>query len=221
MTLPLTSVVVIAAIGLTGLSAPAWSSPERSVATQALRAALVRQFPQVLAWRIDPVGGAPQRARTNGLQTTPTVVTLGARSRVDVGRAQYWFAVEGRERVAALRIALPRGARLSSEHLASIERNVFGSPCRVAQPGETAGKQLRRAAPSNAPLCEDLLEPVRAVNRGDAVRVQVRRGAIGLATAGIARGDASLGSDVPVHLTSTRRTVIATVIGDHEVRIHE
>ena len=115
--------------------------------------------------------------------------------------------------VVVTRHALPRGARLSSDDLTRVERELTTLPHgHLSDPERGVGLLLKRPLAGGAVLTPQVLESPRLVRRGERVTLVGAADGFEVRMAGEALGDGVEGERVRVRALSSRRVVEGTVI---------
>jgi flagella basal body P-ring formation protein FlgA len=96
--------------------------------------------------------------------------------------------------------ALPRGAALQAGDLRAEARTAWGPPARTPEQTPAPGWELRRPVAAGQSLAWPASAPPPLVRAGEPVRVEWRRGAVTVATSGVAQNAARAGETVRVRV---------------------
>jgi flagella basal body P-ring formation protein FlgA len=116
--------------------------------------------------------------------------------------------IRGGAAISGPHLRLEQGVRaeLASDHLTSVEA--------------AAGRVARRLIAAGTAITEAMLEPVRTVARGEALRVDVKSGGALISFAGTAESAGCVGDVVSVRNPSTRRVVRARITGPGRAEVN-
>ena len=131
-----------------------------------------------------------------------------------------WFTVKAQQPVLVARHSVRAGESLRAENLetAWVDIATLRSPPLPATAALT-GLRLKRAVEAGEPLLIAAVEARPAVQRNQAVDVQLALGAIRLQLAGIALRDARLGESIKVRNPVTNEQFVALVVSEGTVRV--
>ena len=214
-----------------GVITPA-PAPVAEKAEQALRAKLAIAYPAVTRWEVSLVPTSVEAAQGKpDSHPSVTVTRVGQRSAVWVGSkslgpdrrgALLWFGVAGYGLAVVAARPLVAGTALDSGDGALLERDIVGGGCApLRDPQALVGKRSRRFLQAGEMICDNVLEPVPAVARGQEVTLLYTGRSFTLTAKGIAQADGLLGKRVTVRNVSSGEVFAATVTGRGEVSVDE
>jgi len=208
------------------------STPAANQAEQVLSEKLAIAYPTVTRWEISLLPSSME-ALNGGSDTHPsiTVTRLGQRSAVWVGSKSLgrdrhgtllWFSVTGYGQAVVAARPLSAGASLDSGDGALVERDIVGENCSpIRDPQALTGKRTKRFVPADEIICDNLLEPLPAVARGEEVALLYIGHKFTLAAKAIAQADGTVGKRVNVRNVGSGEVFAATVTGKGEVSVNE
>jgi flagella basal body P-ring formation protein FlgA len=195
-------------------------SPQYSSLNERLRAALQERFPAVLRWEIKPIAAAAEHAVDQS--EAVSVLKLGPRSALRVGKRVQWYAVAGFQPVLTATRRVSGGESLSADDGTVVDKNVLGAGCEpLSHAQQLNGMRVRKALHAGDMICGNAIEPQPRVARGDRVTVKYESERVTLVAKGVAQADAELGQPLLVINPESRQSFRAIVSGDKEVTIHE
>lgn len=201
-------------------------------AEQVLREKLAITYPTVTRWDISLLPSSTQAAK-GGAEThsSVTVTRLGQRSAVWVGSESLgqdrhgtllWFNVAGYGQAVVAARPLSAGASLDSSDGALVEHDIVGGNCSpVRDPQALTAKRAKRFFQAGELICDNLLEPLPEVARGEEVALLYIGRNFTLAGKAIAQADGTVGKRVTVRNVSSGEVFAATVTGKGEVSVNE
>lgn len=211
---------------------PQASPPVTNQAEQVLREKLASAYRTVTRWEISLLPSSIEAA--NGVANTHpsvTVTRLGQRSAVWVGSkslgrdrhgALLWFNVAGYGQAVVAARPLSAGTSLDSGDGALVEHDIMGISCDpVRDPRALIAKRAKRFFQPGEIICDNLLEPLPAVTRGEAVALLYIGKNFTLAAKAIAQTDGTVGKRVSVRNVSSGEVFAATVTGKGEVSVND
>jgi flagella basal body P-ring formation protein FlgA len=201
-------------------------------AEQVLRSKLAIAYPSVTRWEIALLPSS-MKALNAGTGTRPSisVTRLGARSAVWVGSQSLgqdrhgtllWFNVAGYAQALVAARPLSAGATLDSGDGALVERDIVGGSCNPVRDARAlTGKRAKHFFQVGEIICDNLLEPVPAVARGEEVALLYVGRTFTLVAKAVAQADGTVGKRVSVRNVSSGEVFAATVTGKGEVSVNE
>jgi flagella basal body P-ring formation protein FlgA len=208
------------------------STPVATQAEQVLREKLAIAYTNVTRWEISLLPSSTTAVNA-GPYTHPsvTVTRLGQRSAVWVGSKNLgadrhgtllWFNVAGYGQAVVAARSLSVGASLDSGDGAVVERDIVGVSCNpIRDPQMLTAKRTKRFFQVGEIICDNLLEPLPAVARGEEVALLYVGRNFTLAAKAIAQADGTVGKRVTVRNVSSGEVFAATVTGAGEVSVNE
>jgi len=200
-----------------GSSTVAPTTPDPVAAVLATR--LQERFPGVTRWDIRKFADAPKRS--DGTDSV-SVVRLGARSAVRVGRQLEWYTVAGFQNVVSATRHASAGESLDARAGDIEERDVVRAGCEpLTDVSQLNGTRARSQLRAHDIICAQAIEPRPAVARGDRVTVRYLGARIELTTNAVAQQDGEVGDALLVRSAHSPEPYAARVSGVGEVAIHE
>jgi flagella basal body P-ring formation protein FlgA len=133
-----------------------------------------------------------------------------------------WFNVAGYGQAVVAARPLSAGAPLDPGDGTVVERDLVGGNCNpIRDPRALTAKRARRFFQVGEILCDNLLEPLPAVTRGEEVALVYIGRNFTLAARAIAQADGAVGKRVTVRNVSGGEVFAATVTGKGEVSVNE
>jgi flagella basal body P-ring formation protein FlgA len=208
------------------------SAPAADQAEQVLRGKLAMAYPTVTRWEISVLPSSMEASNgAAGPHPSITVTRLGQRSAVWVGSEDLgpdrrgrllWFNVAGYSQAVVAAHPLSAGAPLDSSDGALVERDIMSGNCGAIQdPRALTAKRAKRFFQSGEMICDNFLEALPAVARGEEVALLYIGRTFTLASKAIAQTDGTVGKRVTVRNVSSGEVFTATVTGKAEVSVNE